>query len=60
MLELFRLFKLDCASGRSSACVFAVTLKKFGTQKGDSFEVSNTHTYSSRDNVCCVLFLGCQ
>ena len=39
MVELFRLWKLDCASGHSSAWAVALTLKKFGTLTGDSFDV---------------------
>jgi len=39
MVELFRLWKLDCAWRRSSAWAVAMTLKKFGTLTGDAFDV---------------------
>jgi len=53
MVELFRLWKLDCASGHSSAWVLAVTLKKFGTQTGDAFDVPTTQHTGQR--VLCSL-----
>jgi hypothetical protein len=48
MVELLRLWKLDCTSEHSSAC--ALTLKKFRTQTEYSFEV-----LTPIRNVQCVL-----
>ena len=53
MVELFRLWKLDYASGHSSAWALAVTLKKFGTQTGDSFDVPTPQQNGER--VLCSL-----
>jgi len=59
MVELFRLWKLDCASGHSSAWALAVTLKKFGALTGDSFDVP-TPQCNGRRALCSLPWMSVQ
>ena len=54
MVELFRLWKLDCASGHSSAWAVALSLKKFGTP--DRRFLRRSHSTAQR-TACVVLFV---